>query len=320
MEVPVKAVVVRHYGPTDALQVEDVAQPQPSQGELLVKVRAAGINPSDVKNVQGAMAGTTLPRIPGRDFAGVVVDGPAALKGREVWGTGGDIGFTRDGSHAEFILIPETAVLEKPEALSMETAGAAGLTLVTAWLALVEGAGIQSGESVLVQGAAGGVGSAAAQIARYLGANVIGAVRGREQADLVGRLGVENVIDTSVSPLADEARGRVDIVFDTTGHLFSESIEAAAPRGRVCVISAPPDGMVCFNLRSLYRKELRVSGADSRRLDVTGCAKLLAQMAPGLRDGRIRPLPPLGYRLQEAREAYSQAAQGKGRFCLLPKA
>jgi NADPH:quinone reductase len=101
-----RAVVLRHFGPPDELRVEDVPQPRPSEGEALVKVMAAAINPSDVKNVQGGMAGTTLPRVPGRDFAGVVADGPPDDIGREVWGTGGDIGFMRDGSHAQFMLLP----------------------------------------------------------------------------------------------------------------------------------------------------------------------------------------------------------------------
>ena len=104
-----RTIIVRQFGDPKLLKVEEVPTPQPGDGEALVEVKAAGINPSDVKNIQGVMHGTTLPRIPGRDFAGVVVRGPAETIGREVWGTGGDIGFTRDGSHAQYILLPLAA-------------------------------------------------------------------------------------------------------------------------------------------------------------------------------------------------------------------
>src|SRR5947209_606951 len=88
------------------LQVEEVPKPQPGPGEVLVKVMAASINPSDVKSVQGMLPGiTTLPRIPGRDFSGIVEQGPVNCINQEVWGCGGgDLGFTRDGSHAEYVV------------------------------------------------------------------------------------------------------------------------------------------------------------------------------------------------------------------------
>ncbi|HMB96235.1 MAG TPA: alcohol dehydrogenase catalytic domain-containing protein, partial [Tepidisphaeraceae bacterium] len=117
-----RAVVIHQFGDPQLLKVEEVPSPQIGDGEALVEIKAAGINPSDVKNVQGVMHGTTLPRIPGRDFAGIVVRGPANLLGQEVWGTGSDIGFTRDGSHAEYILLPLTALTPKPTNLSMDAA------------------------------------------------------------------------------------------------------------------------------------------------------------------------------------------------------
>jgi len=324
-EVLMRAVVLRQFGHPDQLQVEDVAQPRPSEGEVLVKVLAAAINPSDVKNVEGSMARTSLPRIPGRDFAGIVVNGPPDWIGREVWGTGGDVGFTRDGSHAQYMLVPAAALISKPEKLTMEAAGAAGLTLVTAWAALVTGAAIRREDTVLILGAAGGVGSAALQIARIFGATVIAAVRNREQADAARDLGAAKTIDTSAASWVDEVRAQTDgrgadVVFDTTGYLFAESVEAVAASGRVCVISSPADGMVSFNLRSVYRKELRVLGTDSRRLDVTDCAKLLAGLVPAIEAGQLRPGSPTCFPIAQAREAYVQVLQGQGRICLAPNA
>lgn len=320
-----RAVLIRQFGDPEQLRVEDVPQPAPGEGEALVKILAAGINPSDVKNVQGHMAGTTLPRIPGRDFAGVVVRGPSAMEGREVWGTGGDIGFTRDGSHAEYMVIPAAALIDKPATLSMESAGAAPLTFVTAWSAMVSGAGIGAGDTALILGAAGGVGSAAVQIARFFGATVLAAVRNAGQQGAARDAGAGAIIDSSSQKFVDEVRAQsggrgADVVFDTTGHLFPEAVEAAAHAARVCVISAPADGNVTFNLRSLYRKELRVVGVDTRRLDVTDCSKLLAAMAPGFKEGKLRAAAPTTFPLARAPEAYAQALKSTGRYCFTPHA
>src|SRR5438045_1602977 len=177
-----RAVMIHKFGEPKDLRVEEVPTPVPGDGEVLVEVRATSINPSDVKNVTGAMHGTTLPRVPGRDFAGVVASGPRDLVGCEVFGTGGDVGFTRDGSHAQFILLPTNAVTPKPARLSMDQAGSAGLTFVTAWSALVTAAAVGAGDVAVIIGASGGVGSAAVQIAKARGARVIGAVR--NDADL----------------------------------------------------------------------------------------------------------------------------------------
>jgi NADPH:quinone reductase len=153
-----------------------LAGPALSESTALVRVMAASINPSDVKNVAGAMKQTTLPRIPGRDFAGVVEVGPAEWIGAAVWGTGGDTGFTRDGTHAEMIAVPVASLRRKPDTLSFDQAASVGVNYMAAWCGL-EAAGLKAGEMVLLIGAGGGVGGAAAQIARRLGARVIGAAR-----------------------------------------------------------------------------------------------------------------------------------------------
>jgi NADPH2:quinone reductase len=150
-----RAVVIHEFGELKQLKVEEVPTPEPRAGEVLIAIKGASINPSDVKNVQGKMHGTVLPRIPGRDYVGIVVkDGGGAgdLVGREVWGTGGDLGRTRDGSHAEFLLLPRTAVTLKPAALPAEAAAAAGLSFVTAWEAMVAVAEVASGETVVILG------------------------------------------------------------------------------------------------------------------------------------------------------------------------
>ena len=169
-----RAMRFEAFGDPSVLKVMEVPAPTVDEKAALVRVMAASINPSDVKNVAGAMKQTTLPRIPGRDFAGVVSAGPAEWIGAEVWGTGGDVGFTRDGTHAELLAVPTASLRRKPATLSFDEAASVGVNYMAAWCG-VEATGLSAGETLLLIGAGGGVGNAAAQIARRLGARVIGA-------------------------------------------------------------------------------------------------------------------------------------------------
>src|ERR1700760_2989578 len=113
-----RALKFDQAGSLDDLHLEEVPLPTPAAGEVLVRVKAAAVNPSDIKNVQGKMHETTVPRIPGRDFAGTIVEGPAEVLGQSVFGSGGNLGFGRDGSHAEFVAIPAAAVIPLPKNLT----------------------------------------------------------------------------------------------------------------------------------------------------------------------------------------------------------
>ncbi len=176
-----RALRIRRHGPLEGLApedlaVEEVAPPPLGEGQVRVRVEAAAVNPSDVVSARGAFPGSPLPRILGRDFAGTVVEGPADLVGSPVWGSGGDLGISRDGTHAESVVLPRAAVARWPANLSAEQAAAVGVPFVTAWSAL-ESAGLVAGETVLVSGATGAVGSAALQLARARGARSIALVR-----------------------------------------------------------------------------------------------------------------------------------------------
>jgi NADPH:quinone reductase-like Zn-dependent oxidoreductase len=182
-EQVMRAIRFKVFGDPSVLELAEVAAPAVDETMAVVRVMAASINPSDVKNVAGAMKQTTLPRIPGRDFAGVVEAGPADWIGAAVWGTGGDTGFTRDGTHAEMIAVPVASLRRKPEILSFDQAASVGVNYMAAWCGL-EAAGLKTGETVLLIGAGGGVGGAAAQIAQRLGARVIGAADDRSRRPL----------------------------------------------------------------------------------------------------------------------------------------
>jgi NADPH2:quinone reductase len=168
------AVRFSTYGPPSVLSVGDIAKPILQPGEALVQVAASAINPSDVKFVSG-LFNPTLPRTPGRDYAGIVVTGSPRWAGKAVWGNGAGFGISRDGSHAQFVAVPEDWLSEKPANLSMDQAAAVGVPYIAAWSALVAAGEIRAGETVLVTGASGAVGRAATQIARWKKARVIGA-------------------------------------------------------------------------------------------------------------------------------------------------
>jgi NADPH2:quinone reductase len=148
----VRAIRFEAFGDPSALKAVKVPEPIAHAKTAVVRVMAASINPSDVKNVAGAMRQTTPPRIPGRDFAGVVEVGPSEWIGAEVWGTGGDAGFTRDGTHAEMLAVPVASLRRKPETLSFDEAASVGVNYVAAWCG-IEAAGLKPGETVLSIGA-----------------------------------------------------------------------------------------------------------------------------------------------------------------------
>src|ERR1700749_630048 len=144
-----KALRFSNFVLPTVLHIEEIPRPEPRDGEALVKVKAAAINPSDVKNVAGLFSGTTLPRTPGRDFSGVVVAGEK-YENAEVWSSGPGLGITRDGAQAEYVTLPEEALSLKPQTLSSEQAAAIGVPFVTAWFALLRAAQLEPGETILI--------------------------------------------------------------------------------------------------------------------------------------------------------------------------
>jgi NADPH:quinone reductase-like Zn-dependent oxidoreductase len=316
----VQAILLEEFGDPKGLRLREVPKAGPTGDQVMVEVRAAAVNHSDVKNAQGAMAHTTLPRVPGRDFAGVVVDGPRDLVGTEVWGTGGDLGFTVDGSHARYLVVPRSAVRPKPANLSMEEAAAVGVGFVTAYSALVGLGGLTAGEAVLLTGAAGAVGSAAAQIARWKGARVIGAVRDASQRAVAEEAGATTIIDTSREDLpaavlaATDGKG-ADLALDTVGGpLFEPSLDALGPEGRLIVITTTAERRVAFDLLDFYRKDLRLFGLNTLRMDAEACARILNQLSPGFEEGALHP-PLIAERhpLEEAATAYERLMSGEAR-------
>ena len=320
-----RAIRFKSFGDPSVLERTEMASPAAEAGTALVRVLAASINPSDVKNVAGAMKQTTLPRIPGRDFAGVVEAGPAEWLGAEVWGTGGDTGFTRDGTHAELIAVPVESLRRKPKTLSFDQAASVGVNYMAAWCGL-EAAGVKPGETVLLIGAGGGVGGAAAQIAKRLGARLIGADRHPPHPDAPILALAENLI-LAAQDLPAEIRAATggkgaDVVFDLVGGvMFRTAVDCLALGGRLVEISATGQREVSFDLADFYHNESRLIGIDTLKRDLTASARVLEALTPGFlaSDYRAAPIAET-FGLGQAQEAYRKVAAGTaGRIVLRPQ-
>src|SRR6202795_3517978 len=312
-----RALKFYQTGSLDDLRVEEVTVPIPAEGEVLVEVKAAAINPSDIKNVQGTMHETTVPRIPGRDFAGMIVKGPDERLGQSVFGSGANLGFGRDGSHAQYLAVPATAVLPLPRNLGFEQAAGIGVAYITAWGAMVNAAQIHAGETTLILGTTGAVGSAAARIAHEFGARVIGTARKASDIPAGTVLPVEGWIDLQTVDLAAGVRtltnGRgADIVFDVVGGaMFEKCLAALGWRGRQVAISSSPDPRVNFNLVDFYHNESRLLGVDSLKLSFEETAEVLRQLIPGIESGTFPPPRVETFSLEEGPRLYRDMAESK---------
>ncbi len=320
-----RAIRFKAFGDPSVLEAVEAPAPIADETTAVVRVVAASINPSDVKNVAGAMRQTTLPRIPGRDFAGVVEAGPSEWIGAGVWGTGGDAGFTRDGTHAELIAVPVASLRRKPETLSFDDAASVGVNYMAAWCS-IEAAGLKAAETLLLIGAGGGVGSAASQIARRLGAQVIGADRRAPRPDAPIQAIAEKLI-IGAEDLPAEVRAATggkgaDVVIDLVGGvMFRSALKSLAVRGRLVEIAATGQREVSFDLVDFYHNESRLFGVDTLKRDLTASAEVLDALTPGFLDGGYRAAPiEKTCRLAEAQEAYREVAAGAaGRIVLRPQ-
>ena len=322
-----RALRFTEFGDPGVLRIADLPDPAGPAQEAVVRVDAASVNPSDVKNVAGAMDWTVLPRTPGRDFAGVVVSGPPNWSGAEVWGTGGDIGFTRDGSHAELIAVPVDALVRKPQRLSFDEASTVGVNFVVAWYGVVETAELARGETIAVFGVSGGVGGAVAQIAHALGAKVIGVDRRPPAPQAPAAAVIDDFIlfdpaDDVAGAIMQRTGGRgANVVYDAVGGVTTSSALAAlAHRGRLVVISAVGSSSVAVDLLELYHNETRILGVDSGKLTAVDSAQRLAAMAPYFESGEFRPLPVAAtFSLDDAAAAYwAVADHTAGRVVIRP--
>jgi NADPH2:quinone reductase len=308
-----KALRITRFGPPSVLRIDEVAMPEPGEGEVLVRVKAAAINPSDYKNVSGHFKNTTLPRTPGRDFAGIVVKGKR-YEGEEVWSSPPKLGVARDGSHAEYVVVPAEALSLRPKSLSMVQAAAIGLPFVTAWASIVSTAQIQPGEIVLIVGAAGAVGRAATQIARWKEARVIGADITSDPIP-----GTEAVVNVSTEDLRERVRGLtagkgVDAVLDAVGGpMFEPALRSLRYGGRQVAITSTGDPRVSFNLIDFYHNLSQLLGVDSNGLTPRQVGEIAEELRLGFEAGALVPPPIEVVPFEKAVDAYTRVAAGQAK-------
>jgi NADPH:quinone reductase-like Zn-dependent oxidoreductase len=288
-----KAVVIREHGGLDKLEIGEVPDPQPGPGEILVEVRAAGINHLDIW-VRRGIPGVRypLPLVPGCDGAGVVaalgagvaspavgtrvVLQPGVSCGRCAACLAGDdnlcrhygiLGEHRNGTQARYVAVPAANVMPISDRLPFEEAAAFPLVFLTAWHMAVSRARIQPGDTVLVHAGAGGVGSAAVQIAALLGARVFTTVGSADKVERVRALGAEQAILYREVDFAEEVRrltGKrgVDVILDHVGaETWEANIRSLTQGGRLVVCGATTGYEPKTNLRHLFFKNLSLLGS-----------------------------------------------------------
>lgn len=302
-----KAVYLTSHFKTEdeiVLPCVDRPMPQPKAGEALVQIASSGINPSDARATLGYFPNTKLPRIPGRDFAGIVKTGKWA--GKRIWGTGGATGIESDGTHAEYAIIPEAGLAEMPHTMSLLEAGAQPLPFITAYYGLVTRAQIREGEKVLVIGALGQVGRAAMSICSWKGCKPIALVRTEADVQTAQKLGWKAVYEIPKDL-------SVDVVLNSIGNLHWERLcHGMKTNGRMVIIAALPGQREAqLNLFDFYRKNQDIIGINTLDLDHAYNAKLLNEMKSGFESKALTPLKPeLVFPLEEATQAYKMVLQG----------
>lgn len=341
-----KALCFRLNGGPDVLRYEDVPDPVPGKGQVLVQVKACALNHLDLWVMRG-MPGLSLemPHWGGSDIAGVV-----AGLGPEVSGV--EIGrrividhginrfedeFTRRGEHsmspgyriigehlrggfAEYVVVPAQNVVEIPEGIDFEKACAPLLVTLTAWRMLIHRGGLKAGESVLVVGAGGGVNSVAIQIAKLAGATVYAVAGNAEKAERARELGADFVIDRSRTDWGKEVqkltgkRG-VDMVVDNVGAAtINISMAAAARGGRIVIVGNTSGPQAEIDIRKIFGKQLSVIGSTM------GTPQDFRQITRMIWAGRIKTVIDSVIPLKDGRRGYEMMARGEmfGKIVMVP--
>ena len=293
-----KAIVVHEYGGPEVLKYEDVPRPEPKENEALVRVIAAGVNPVDALIRTGKYAkffGTTVPLIPGYDIAGIVEKTGAKitkLKAGDsiyayvLWG----------GGYAEYAVATEGEATAKPKSLNYIEAAAVPLVALTAWQALIDTAKLSAGQTVLIHGGSGGVGSMAIQIAKARGAKVI-ATASTSNQELLKQLGADVAIDYTKTKFEDVAKD-VDVVLDSVGKdTLARSYGVVRKGGIIATLVAEPD-----------QAELDKHGIRGAAISVKPNASELAEITKLIEEKKIKPVVSQVLPLTEAVKAQEQAA------------
>jgi NADPH:quinone reductase-like Zn-dependent oxidoreductase len=314
-----RAIVIDNFGSRAELKLAERPLPVPLRGEVLIRVRAAGVNPVDVKIREGLLR-TRLPHqfpiIPGWDVAGVVEEMGGGCRRLQV---GDEVyAYARKpvvmhGTYAEFVAVAEKLVALKPSRMSFAEAASVPLAALTAYQSLVDAAGLRRGQSVLIHAAAGGVGGFAVQLARIRGARVI-ATASAPHHDYVRNLGAQDVIDYTREDFVAAVRRRylegVEVAFDTVGGDVQSRSAAAVRKGGILV------SLLAFQQEA----SLQALGIRTRYVFVTPGATQLRRLAAWVDRGVLRTHLAVQLPLEEAARAHEliESRHTQGKIVLVP--
>ena len=292
---PMKAIVIHSSGGPEVLKYEDAPRPQPKDDEVLIRVMAAAVNPVDVFIREGRS--NQFPLIPGMDAAGVVEQvGNKVTKFRRGDAIYAYLSFEEQGGYAEFAVTKQDHAALKPKSIDFEQAAAVPLAATTAWQALVDKAGLSTGQTVLIHGGSGGVGTFAVQIAKARGAKVIATASTANQ-DLLKQLGVDQPIDYTTTKFEDVVKD-VDVVLNAVrGDTLARSYGVVKKGGIIVSITGEPDPA-----------ELEKHGIKGTGLGAQPDAKVLDELAKLIDSGKITPIVSAVMPLADIVKAHQQIA------------
>jgi NADPH2:quinone reductase len=310
-----RAIVVDEFGEPEQLGVAEVATPLPSPGEVLVEIHAAPVNYVDLLVIGGTYQFLPArPFVPGKGPAGVIRACGAGVSIPKV----GDrvLAMAEQGGYAEAVTVPADQCYRLPVGMSFSAAASLSLVYDTAWFALRERGRLQPGETVLVLGASGGVGQAAVQLGRAMGARVLAAIARPERATAVRAAGADAVIDLSRVNLQDALREQVfaatdgrgaDIILDPLGgEIFAAALRTLAWHGRLVVIGFAAGPIPSLRTNYLLLKNIEISGlqiSDYRKRRPAQVAAAFEEIFALFEQRKIRPAAPTEFPLERAGEA-----------------
>lgn len=312
-----RTIILEQAGPAENLKLIETPQPKPQAGEVLVQVKAISINPVDMKTRNGKALYEQLkengPIILGWDIAGEVTAIGENVKQFKIGDTVfGMVNFPGHGrAYAEYVAAPAEHLAHKPDNISYQQAGAATLAALTAWQVLTQQAKIQSGERILIHAAAGGVGHFAVQIAKYIGAYVMGTAS-ESNAGFLKELGVDEHIDYKKFRFEEVVKD-VDMIFDTIGgDNITRSFKTLKKGGRLFTIAGSVD--------EEKEKLAKAKGVKASRYMVRSSGEDMEQLAKLITAGAIQPHVSKEFKLEDIQEAHKQIETGKtrGKIVVLP--
>ncbi len=308
------------FGDIANYQLEDIPKPEPKSGEVLVRLQYAALNPADRLLIEGRYPGAgDLPLTVGRDGAGHIeaTQGNGMLQpGDPVVILRSDVGITRQGTLAEYVVVPQDVLAPVPHDWSLREAAAAPLVYLTAWKALVTQGQLGPGDVVLVTGASGGVGIAAVQLAKALGAHVIALSRSAEKRGQLEELGADVALDDGADDLADRVRKAArgagpDIVIEHLGGpRLPEHVAMANLNGRIMVIGLLAGRKAEIDLGQVLFKQVRIEGVHVGKYAPADAQAAWRAIVDTLKQAGARPVVDAVFPMDGVQEAFAHLAGG----------